>query len=101
MKPRAAALILLTTAFTTAAFVVEPDLYGFYRFVFSNVEYDTPPAPRPDERTYLLQRLEVGLRWALADWARLEAGLELEHDLSDALEFDTGNWDNFRLNPRL
>ncbi|MCK4594461.1 hypothetical protein KAU45_08155 [bacterium] len=95
------ALILLLTTGLAAAFVVEPELYGAYRFVFANVEYDTPPAPRSDERTYLLQRLEVGVRWPLLDWVVLEAGLELEHDVSDALEYDSGNWDNFCLNPRL
>jgi hypothetical protein len=93
--------LVLSFAAVAAAFVVEPDLYGAYRFVFSNVEYDTPPAPRFDERSFLLQRLEVGLRWPLANWLRLKAGLELEHDVSDALEFDEGNWGNFQLNPRL
>ncbi|MCX7020787.1 MAG: hypothetical protein NTW26_00670, partial [bacterium] len=101
MKSCAAVLVLIFAVGPAAAFEVEPELYGAYHFFLSNVEYDTPPAPRPDERSYLLQRLEVGARWIFADWASLEAGLEVEHDCSDALEFDTGNWDNFRLNPRL
>jgi hypothetical protein len=101
LKSCAAALVLIFAVGPVAAFEVEPELYGAYRFLLSNVEYDTPPAPRPDERSYLLQRLEIGARWILADWANLEAGLELEHDCSDALEFDDGDWDNFRLNPRL
>lgn len=100
MKRFAFSVLLLIVA-QAPAFEVEPELYGAYRFVFSNVEYDTPPTPRPDERSYLLQRLEAGVRWRFAHWATLEAGLELEHDVSDALEFDEGNWDNFRLNPRL
>jgi hypothetical protein len=94
-------LVPLCVIASANAFEVEPELYGAYRFCFSNTEYDTPPAPRPDERSYLLQRLEIGARWTLTGWASLEAGLELEHDLSDALEFDEGNWQNFRLNPRL
>lgn len=78
-----------------------PRLYGEYAFLFHNTEYDDPPAPRADERSYLRQTLELGALWEFNERLELRAGLELEHDIADALDSFEPTWDSFKLHPRL
>lgn len=78
-----------------------PRLYGDYAFLFHNTEYDDPPAPRSDERSYLRQALELGALWEFGSGIELRAGLELEHDIADALDSFEPTWDSFQLHPRL
>lgn len=76
-------------------------LYGEYAFLFHNTEYDAPSAPRSDQRTYLVQTLELGARWELSPEVVLRAGLELEHNIGDTLDGFTDTLDSFLLHPRL
>ncbi len=98
---RRLSLLLAIAPLCAGAFEVPPELVGAYSLIFDNVEYDTPPEPRSDERTRFLQRLFVGAEWQPLDFISLTAGLELEHDLADSIACETVNWDNFKLNPRI